>query len=108
MTTKMSAFRSLLLVTAVSLVAGCGSQFKDFCTQKAQCEGGNDKDINACVAEAEGAYNEEKAYECQDPMDKLVDCWNNKGICKEGHYGADCSDAQTVVNACQKAATGRK
>ncbi|MFO0761395.1 MAG: hypothetical protein U0359_33260 [Byssovorax sp.] len=80
----------------------------DYCTKKAQCDGGNDKDVKACVASYAGARNEAAAYGCEAQYDVLTDCiWTNS-TCKDMIYGAECSDQQLAVNKCEADAAGMK
>ena len=102
--------RTLPVVLAVAslALAGCGSKFKTYCENKSQCSGGNDKDINACVAEAEGGKDVASAYDCSDPFNKVVDCYDSTGHCKSGVYTVDCDSEQTALAACEKAASAKK
>ena len=99
--------RSLLVAVAALALVGCGSKYKTFCEDQAQCIGGNDADIDACVAEAEGQKDVASAYDCSDPWDKLADCYENKGTCKNKQYTADCGSEQAALQSCEKAASSR-
>lgn len=101
----MSARRSVLgriLPLALLLIplAGCADEVAQYCTKKAQCEGGNDKDINACIYGVAGTIKETSAYGCKDPYDKVMQCLYSRGMCVNGKYGADCSAEQNAVNQC--------
>lgn len=87
------------------MLAGCGSKYKDFCTSATQCEGGNDMDIDACVANYEAESDKASAYDCADPYTKVADCYTSTGTCKSKSYTVDCSDQLDVLYACEKAAS---
>lgn len=107
-TALLTARRSILVAVAALALVGCGSKYKSFCEAQAQCIGGNDADINACVAEAEGQKDVASAYDCSDPWDKLADCYDNKGTCKSQQYTADCGAEASALQSCEKAASSRK
>ena len=99
----------LLFSASLSLFAGCGGGVgADSCNASIECEGGNDADINACIAATEGLANEAAAYDCSDAFDKLIECVDKVGICKSGHYQADCGDEADALSKCEKAASARK
>lgn len=99
-------FRSLVpMYAGLFLLAACGSKFHDYCTQRAQCVGGNDKDIQACIATAEGAQNEASAYGCSDAANKLADCLNNKATCHANAFTADCNNEEQALSSCECAAS---
>lgn len=99
--------RSFLVAFALASLAltGCSSQIQAYCEAKAECRGGNDKDIDACVAENEGAQDAASAYDCSEPYDKLADCIESKGKCENGNYGADCGPEYVALSACQSGAS---
>ncbi len=96
-----------LLVGGASV--GCHSTYKDYCEQKQQCEGGNDKDIDACIEEARAQEDVASAYDCTDAYDKYADCYKVKGACKNGKFDLSaCSAEGTAYFTCNNAASGRK
>lgn len=90
--------------------AGCHSTYKDYCEQKQQCEGGNDKDIDACIEEWRAQEDIASAYDCTDAYDKYADCFKVKGSCKSGRFDttSSCSAEATAYATCNNAASGRK
>jgi hypothetical protein len=80
----------------------------EYCTSKAACDGGNDKDIKACAASFSGARNEAAAYGCEASYDILTQCLWTKSSCKDMLYGADCSTEQYDVNKCEADAAAGK
>jgi hypothetical protein len=98
---------AVALVAALGLV-GCGSKFKSICQARAQCEGGNDKDINACVTSYEGVVDVANAYDCADPANKAADCYDKTGHCSNGSYEFSCDAEVKAVQACEEAASAHK
>ena len=81
--------------------------FGDTCERQAECEGGNDLDIDACVAGFEGSADVAAAYDCGDPFDKLVDCFDRTGNCDSNDYKTNCDDEEDALKKCQEAASAR-
>ena len=74
--------------------------FRGYCAQRAACEGGNDRDVNACVASFNGTLAEAAAYGCRDVYNVLVQCLLSGAHCVNGHLGAECSAQQAAANDC--------
>ena len=70
----------LLLSTALSLV-GCSSRFDRLCAEAVDCEGGRDRDIDACVAAAEGDEDVAAAHDCSAEFDDYFDCVERRAFC---------------------------
>ncbi|MEO7329162.1 MAG: hypothetical protein ABI193_11315 [Minicystis sp.] len=101
-------FLSSLLLAASAFLTGCGSRAADSCNAAIECGGGNDADINACIAATDGLANEAAAYDCADAFDKVLDCIEKTGTCKSGSYHSDCGDEADALGKCEKAASARK
>jgi hypothetical protein len=102
-------FTALIAVLGLTLLTACGSGVEgDICAASIQCEGGNDKDVNACIGTANGAEQQAAAYDCSDAYTKLVDCVSKTGICKSTHYNTSCGAESTALFSCEKAASGNK
>ncbi|MFO0757600.1 MAG: hypothetical protein U0359_13980 [Byssovorax sp.] len=98
---------SIGLLAASALLAGCGNVISSSCNESIQCEGGNDMDIDACIASSEGAQNVAAAYGCSEAFDKLLDCIDTTSKCSKGHYSSDCGDEAEAVASCEKAASSK-
>jgi hypothetical protein len=84
----------------------CGSKFRNYCEKRAQCRGGNEKDIEACVADKEGDNNQAKAYDCDDAAQKYAECLDQKAFCKNGSYDTSaCATESQALSACVCAAS---
>jgi hypothetical protein len=97
-------------VLALSL-SNCASKYHDYCQAQADCEGGNDKDVDACVDSLRGTENAVGEYDCGDQWDDAFDCLDGKGICDNGHYKVtdpSCNAKLASYAACVKAASGTK
>ncbi len=104
---KILGVLSVLLVSAAAL-GGCGSQFRKYCQAEADCEGGNDKDVDACIAQANGAEESASAYDCSDAFSKLADCYERTGNCEKGKYTSNCGSESQALGSCEAAASARK
>ena len=99
------AHAGLLLLGAGTL--GCGNRYADYCEADAQCRGGNDADIDACVAQVTAAEDIAAAYECSDAFDKLADCSERTGTCDDQSYSTSCDDENEALGRCIEAASAR-
>ncbi len=94
-------------------LAQCSSTYADACQSSIDCEGGNDKDVDACIAEARGAENRAEAYDCGDQFEAVADCTKESGTCKEEEgrksfsAGDACKAKNEALSACVNAATCR-
>jgi hypothetical protein len=81
-------------VLALSLV-GCRS-FSNICNEENKCSDGNDKDLDACIVEAQ--HTEELASElgCGSEFDAVFDCYEEKAECNNNSYGLTDDDCETV------------
>lgn len=95
------------LLVAIALAAtsfGCDS-YGDICEQEIQCIGGNDADIDACVAQIEGEEDVASAYDCTDPWDKYIECVADKIDCDDGNIDLGCDDEAESYSDCKSAAS---
>jgi hypothetical protein len=111
----------LAILCAVVLLASCGSLNGDYCDAERKCEGGNDKDEAACIAERDGDSAAAEAYGCLEQHDRWMKCVVNKATCEPvGHDGADvlttrdpvtdverCEDQEQKLSSCIHGASGR-
>ena len=99
----------IVLAAALGLtLTACGNSYGNLCESSIQCEGGNDNDVNACIAQANGAEEEAAAYDCSDPYAKLFDCIDRTSVCSKTHFENSCGSEFTALASCEKAASGRK
>jgi len=99
--------RRVVGVLGFLALTACGSVYSDLCDRQAQCQGGNDADIDACVASAEGAEEVASAYDCGDPYDKLVDCLDRTSNCDDKNFQSTCNDEYQALDLCEDAASAR-
>jgi hypothetical protein len=96
-------------VAAIVTLFGCGSEFSETCDKAIACMGGNDKEKNACVADAEGEKSAAEAYDCGDAFKTYSDCEKNSGSCQNGAWtsGTACSAAKKSLDLCKCMASYR-
>src|SRR5690349_9471451 len=99
----------IVLAAALGLTfTACGNTYGDLCASSIQCEGGNDADVDACVALSNGAEDEANAYDCADPYAKLLDCVERTSTCSKTHFENNCGSESDALRSCERAASGRK
>jgi hypothetical protein len=99
-----------LMALALSL-ANCTGQFRAYCEARFGCEPGNEKDIDACVSQLEGASDIAEAYDCGDEFDELADCITAKGACVNGNFQEpddSCEPKSDAYKKCTSAASAKK
>lgn len=99
----------IVLAAALGLtLTACGTSYGDLCASTVQCEGGNDADVNACVALRNGAENKAAAYDCSDAYFKHLDCVEKTSTCSKTRFDDNCNSESDALHACENAASGRK
>jgi hypothetical protein len=96
-----TASLGLLLLTA------CGSSYGDRCAAAIQCSGGNDRDVDACVALVSAAEEVAAAYDCSDAYFKHADCIDNTSTCRDKHFESNCKAESDALKTCENAASGQ-
>jgi hypothetical protein len=78
------------LVIAVASV-GCGGPDIDaLCQEQEKCIGGNEADINACIAAFEGGDELASDIGCGDEFDEFWTCQQENASCRDVNTGANC------------------
>jgi hypothetical protein len=100
--------RTLRLLQGLGL-AGllCGlvacDRFGDICQKAMDCQGGNELDVDACVAQAEAGAEEASLWDCDEWYDAAFDCTEQYAECQNGHFGVlndRCLAEQEDYDAC--------
>ncbi|OJY31216.1 MAG: hypothetical protein BGO98_45950 [Myxococcales bacterium 68-20] len=87
----------------------CGSTYADLCEKQRDCEGGNDKDVQACIEFARGGEEVAAAYDCSDAYERQASCLTNRAVCKDKRLDdSACKAEEAALTACEKAASGKK
>ncbi len=98
-----------LALASLALVASaCGKAeppvrpgpYADYCTRRAQCEGGNHRDINACQASVVGTIAQAEAFGCREVYSAMLQCMMRGARCAQRQYGANCASQLAAANAC--------
>jgi hypothetical protein len=86
---KRSVKRVLLGLGLVGLMSGLTAcnRFGDYCQAMMDCERGNDKDVDACVAQAKTAADDASMWDCDKWFDALFDCLEASSTCNNRQYG---------------------
>lgn len=79
-----------LLVLSCGVV-GCGPDIDSYCEKEVQCLGGNDKDIDACVAIYDVSGDFYSDLGCSDEFDAYFECITPLAQCNENPTGKSCT-----------------
>jgi hypothetical protein len=80
-----------LLALAALAASGCGGpDFEEICQEQEDCTGGNEKDVESCIAQLEGNAEEADILGCGDELDELYDCVTDRLDCQSQPTGIAC------------------
>ncbi len=83
------------LFTGLALVAlgatGCGPDIAGFCEQREACLGGNEADIDACIAASEGQRDAAYGIGCGEELDVAFECTQPLLDCSTQATGQMCA-----------------
>ena len=87
------------LVLAVPLVVGCsvvltgcaGPDHQALCEAREQCTGGNERDIDACVAQQEYRAELADILGCTSEYEDYTECFIEAATCKEENTMSPCT-----------------
>jgi hypothetical protein len=99
-TTLLAAF-----VSAVSLLAGCGGGIGGYCEAAAECERGNDADIQACELRFDETQQVADLKNCSAEFDDYINCIEESARCNNDEYkvtDGQCGDENDRLEKCIK------
>ena len=100
---------SALVVTLGAVVFACGSSWDDYCTKLTQCQGGNDKDKQACIDAQEAQKKEASDYGCGSQFNDYQSCQSSGASCQAGKFtAATCDTQRNAVETCVSNASSIK
>jgi hypothetical protein len=86
-----------LLFVGLALAAfgavGCGPDIAGICEQQEACIGGNEADIDACIASAEGQRDAAVDIGCGSEFDVFVECNASLLECSSQSTGQQCASS---------------
>lgn len=102
-TSRLSAavFASALCFGAA--LSGCGGGTGGFCDAAAECEGGNDADVDACNDRFDTATELADLKNCTSEWDEYFDCRDENARCNDDNYDSDgdtCESERERYNKC--------
>lgn len=93
---------SALALVLASGVVGCGSSYSAYCTEKMDCEGGNDADLEACEISNEASEDVASVYGCDVEWEEFFLCVEEDSDCDNDVYipDLDCLDKYEDYQDC--------
>lgn len=94
MTKAHRALAPLLALAAVTALVsvGCGGpDFEALCQEREDCTGGNEADVEACIAELEGQEEQADILGCTDELEALYECSIDQLDCQSQSTGIPCT-----------------
>jgi hypothetical protein len=92
------------LLAFVAFAPGCGPAIQELCEEQESCLGGNDADIDACVASYDGARDNAYDIGCGDEYDLLINCISPQYECFDGmtcSSNDECGGSACVRDSCK-------
>jgi hypothetical protein len=91
-----------LWMTAVLLAVGGCDSFGDYCEAAANCVGGNEKDIDACVVTIEADEERADLYGCDEWFGNYRECLEEESNCENDNYTPEerCNDESRELSSC--------
>lgn len=106
-------FSALAAAVVLCLGAsGCGDGIGTYCEREIQCEGGNDRDVEACIKDHEADVKVAEIYECGDMANSVIECEVTHSICvwtgsrTSFSDSGKCTAAWTAAAACVSSREG--
>ncbi len=101
---RWTAFLSnVCLVAAMAAVLPACDRFGTYCEEMMDCEGGNDADVEACVAQAEETEEHASLWDCDEWFDAYFECVEVESDCDNDRYNVDgdnCDDESQDYSSC--------
>ena len=72
-------------------LGGCGPDVEGYCQERADCVGGNDKDVDACVAYVDTGEELADTRGCGPEYSDYVDCVVEASSCDDQEVGVPCT-----------------
>jgi hypothetical protein len=95
-----------IAITALLLAAATGcSSYGDYCTDKIDCQGGNDQDEEVCVIQQDLAEEVADIDGCIDDYDALFECLEENESCTEDNQWNDagkCNGERDALSRCRE------
>lgn len=98
---KTHTLRLVAFAIASALLAGCGG-YGGYCTDRADCRGGNDADIDACVIRANEDEDLASVRGCDDFFSDYRACLDERATCNGDDFGdhGACKREADRLHAC--------
>jgi hypothetical protein len=93
------------LFAFMAFAPGCGPSIQTLCEDQEKCLGGNDADIDACVAAYDGTRDGAYDIGCGDEYDALINCVMPQYSCNDGAACAtsdECKGSACVKGMCHQ------
>src|SRR5262245_39691569 len=64
------------LLAVLATTTQCKSKYAKYCENQKTCEGGNDKDLDACIESRRTKEEVAEAYDCENSFDEVTKCYD--------------------------------
>lgn len=97
----------VLGVLALSAMTHCNSRYAKYCENDRSCEGGNDRDVDACIEQQRALEEVSAAYDCEDQWDAFATCLETLACLDKRLDARPCETQSKTWVDCTRNASGR-
>jgi hypothetical protein len=96
-----SLVRWVTALGALCALAAC-DPYGTYCQEYMDCVGGNEKDVEACIVEAEASADDASLWDCDEYFDEYFECLEAEADCDNDVYGPgdNCDQESERLSAC--------
>jgi hypothetical protein len=98
-TGRSATSKAALIIWTVILgvaLAGCGGGIGSYCSEAANCEGGNDADEEACAVAFDASEEVASNANCDGEFDEWFECVEDTSRCNNDFYEYDRDGCQSA------------
>jgi hypothetical protein len=94
-----SSLAGLVLALPFAGVAACGPTHTGLCERAADCGGGREPEIEACIEVMDAREEEAEIFSCEIEWDEYLDCLDDQGHCEMQVFGG-CETRKKILDDC--------
>ena len=89
----------ITLALPLSAVGACGPTHTGLCERAADCGGGREPEIDACIVDMDAREDQADLFSCSEEWDVYLDCLDEQGACVDEKLGG-CDSRRDGLNEC--------
>jgi hypothetical protein len=98
--TLLNVLAGVALTLPLFFIGACGPTNTGLCERAAECGGGRDREVDACVIDMDSREEQAELFECVPEWDAYVRCLDDQGTCVDGDRLGGCDTRKDAHNQC--------